>query len=193
MEDKIGIKAIKDKLDTLNAVSSYEQFNTWQKSTVLTLINLYSESDKRVKSFEKIEAYNFYAISGIDRTQKAIIEAKELLQNLIKDIQDFGLPQKQISSTNKSDININVNQNNNQNQTTNITIKLDFLIEILKDELKGYQVKELKEILDSELDEKQKKKNFFEKIKSFGSDIASNILAGLITNPSIYDQLGRMF
>ncbi len=192
MDINIAIKAIQDRLEKLNNVGSSEEFDKWQNSTTLTLINIYNESDKRVKSFEKIEAYNFYAVSGFDRTPKAIIEAKELLQNLIKDIQDFGLPQKQVSSANKSDININVHQNNNQNQTTNITIQLDFLIEIFKDELKGYQVKELKEILESELNEQEKKKSFFEKIKSFGSDVASNILANIMTNPDVYNQLGNM-
>jgi hypothetical protein len=188
-----AIKAIEDKLETLLGVRSSEQFNSWQKSTILTLINIYSESDKRVKSLEEIEAYSFYAISGIDRTHKAIVEARELLQNLVKDIQDFGLLQKKVNSANKSDININVHQKNTQNQSTKITIKLDFLIEIFKDELKGFQVKELKEILDSELDEKDKKKNFFDKIKSFGADVASNVLASLMTNPAVYNQLRGMF
>jgi hypothetical protein len=54
-------------------------------------------------------------------------------------------------------------------------------------------LEELKAILSSELDENEKKKNFFDKIKSFGSDVASNILASLMTNPAVYEQLGGMF
>jgi hypothetical protein len=192
MDNNIAIKAIQDKLEKLSAISTSEQFNSWQKSTTLTLVNVFSESDKRIKSFEEIESYHFYAVSGIDRTQKAIIQAKELLENIIKDIQDFGIPKKLNYSENKSGINISVNQNNTQHQSTNISIQLDFLVEILKDELKGGQIKELKGILESSDEPEGKTKRFIDKIKSFGSDVASNILANLLTNPQVYEQLGRM-
>ena len=188
-----AIKAIEDKLETLLGVRSSEQFNSWQKSTILTLINIYSESDKRVKSLEEIQSYVFYFDSGIDRTQKAVNESKELIENLIKDIQDFGIPQKQTHSESKSGVNINVHQNNTQTQTTSINIDLNIFLNVFKGELRNSELEELKEILDSEFDEKVKKKNFFEKIKSFGSDVASNILASLMTNPDVYNQLGKMF
>lgn len=192
MDNNVATKAIQDKFKKLNTLSTSEQFKTWQKSTTLTLINIFSESDKRVKSFEEIESYHFYAVSGIDRTQKAIFEAKELLENIIKDIQDFGIPQKLNSSENNSGINISVNQNNTQHQSTNISIQLDLLVELLKDELKGGQIKDLKAIIESDENLEIKKKSFIDKIKSFGTDVASNILANLLTNPKVYEQLGGM-
>lgn len=39
---------------------------------------------------------------------------------------------------------------------------------------------------------KEKKKKFFNKIKSFGADVSSNILVNLWTNPMIYEQLRKM-
>jgi hypothetical protein len=134
METNIAIKAIQDRLEKLSLIGSWEQFYMWQKSTSIILINIFNESDKRVKSFEEIESYHFDTISGIDRTQKAVLEAKEFLQNIITGMQKFGIPQIRTHSESKSDININVNQHNTQNQSTNISIQLDLLVELLKDE-----------------------------------------------------------
>ena len=52
--------------------------------------------------------------------------------------------------------------------------------------------KELKAILESSDEPEKKTKRFIDKIKSFGSDVASNILANLLTNPKVYEQLGGM-
>jgi len=49
--------------------------------------------------------------------------------------------------------------------TTKVIIELDSIIEILKDELKGSQIKELKSILASNESSDEKKKTFVEKIK----------------------------
>lgn len=187
MDNNIAIKAIEDKLEKLRTINFSEQFDVWQKSTIHTLINIFSESDRRVKSLEEIKSCIYYFDNRVDKTNNAIKESDELLQNLIKDIQDFGIPQKLTNSENKSGLNINVQQNNTQNQSTNISIQLDFLIEILKDELKGAQIKELKSILESEQPQNEKKISFIEKLKSFGSDVASNILANILTNPRVYE------
>lgn len=58
--------------------------------------------------------------------------------------------------------------------------------------MKGGQVKELKAILDGDEEPEKKKKSFFEKIKSFGSDVSSNILANVLTNPDVYTNIGGM-
>jgi hypothetical protein len=192
MDKNTAIKAIQGKLEKLKSVQTSEQFNIWQNSTILTLVNIYSEKDKRVIALEAIQSYTFHVVSGIDRTQKAIVAARELLESLITDIQDFDIPSKIEHLEKHSGVNVHVNQSNNQSQTTNTTIKLDFFIEIIKDELKGGQVKELKEILDYKDETVEKKKQFIDKIKSYGADVASNILANLLTNPEVYKQLGRM-
>lgn len=80
---------------------------------------------------------------------------------------------------------ISITNNNSQSQTQSISV----IIDILKDELNGRQLKELKDIIDSNTDEETKRKSLFDKIKSFGSDVAANILANIITNPNIYGSL----
>lgn len=191
MDTSTATKAIEDKVQTLAKVSETKQFYVWQKGTVLTLINIYNENDKRIKSFEAIQPYRDYGFGGIDRFSEAKSEAEEILKNLIKDISEFGLIKSQDSSK-KSGIHVNVNQHNNQSQETNVSINLSFIVESLKDELKGSQVKELKAILESNEPEDVKKKSFIEKLKSFSSDVTSNILANILTNPQVYEQLGGM-
>lgn len=191
MDTTTAIKAINNKIVSLSTLTNTKQFNVWQKETVLTLINIYSENDKRIKSFEEIQSYINFGLSGIDKFHEASAEADRILKSLIQDISDFGII-KSDSNTKVGGINLNVNQHNHQTQTTNVEVNLNLLVEILKDELKGSQVKELKTIIESNEEPEIRKKNFVEKIKSFGSDVASNILANLLTNPQVYEQLSKL-
>lgn len=79
-------------------------------------------------------------------------------------------------------IKIHLSQNQNQNQSLVINI----FIESIKDELTGEQQKELKAIIIEEPDPIKAKAKILDKIKSFGSDVASNIIANIITNSSIW-------
>jgi hypothetical protein len=191
MDKETAIKAISEKLLLLKDINNYKKFMNWQTTVVGTLSNIYTASDKRVESFQRISSYAVYFDTTIDKTNDAKESAEELLNSLIKDLENFGIV-KFSSDSSKTGVNINVNQNNHQNQSTSISFQLDFLVEILKDELKGGQVKELKAILESSDEPEKKTKRFIDKIKSFGSDVASNILANLLTNPQVYEGLGSM-
>lgn len=168
-----------------------KDFNVWQKGTTFTLINVYNENDKRIKSFENIRAYQDLGFGGIERFPEAKIEVEDILKGLIKDLDDFGI----INSDQKSKvggINLNVNQSNNQSQSTNVSIDLNIFIDAIKNELRGSEIEQLKKIIESQDKPIEKKKKFIDKVKSFGSDVASNVLANLLTNPQVYEQLSRM-
>src|SRR5690554_2751577 len=119
MEPTQAIRAIEHKIELLSKTKNTEDFNRWQNSTVLTLINIYSESDKRIKSFENIQAYHNYGIGGTDRFSQAKIEAEETLNGLIKDIQDFGII-KSSTKSKEGGVNVNINQSNTQSQSTSV-------------------------------------------------------------------------
>lgn len=191
MEEKKAIQAIQIKLEKLDLINENKQFIIWQKETVLTLVNIYSEIDKRVKSVEEIRTYQNYGIGAIDRFTFAKEEASAILNSIITDIQNFGI----ISSFDRSEsgkINLNLTQHNSQNQKIDVHLNFEVIFDSLKYGLSGSQIEELKEILESNQDPKDKKKSFVEKIKSFGLDAASNILANLLTTPGVYEQLGGM-
>ena len=84
------------------------------------------------------------------------------------------------SKTDNSGININLTQN--QNQTVNINL----LISALEDELTVSQLREVNDLMKIDEPKSEKKRKIIDKIKSFGSDVASNILANILTNPNIW-------
>lgn len=180
-----AIESLQSRLDALPKVSDSQKFNEWKTRTMQTLAHIYGENHSSYLTLKEIYGFRYS-----DRTASAKAEASELLSGLIENLQNFGFPKLNEGTTNG--LNVQVNQHNSQNQSTNVTVQLDFLVEILKDELKGGQVKELKAIIESNDEPKEKRKNFIAKVKSFGSDVASNILANILTNPQVYEQIGGM-
>jgi len=89
------------------------------------------------------------------------------------------------TSIDQPSIQINNSQLQNQEQTQSLQI----LVDLIKDELNGRQLKDLKEIIQSDQDEETKKKSIKEKFISFGRDLAPSILANIITNPQIWGAL----
>jgi hypothetical protein len=191
MTTEKAIEAIEERLQLILTIGTVADFNKWQQSTKITLNHIYGEKDERVLELTRIEAYRNFGFTGIERVPDARDEAKSYLGGLIVDIERLGLPIKEAAK--KAGINVNVNQNNHQNQTTNVNINLELFIDAIKDELKGGQVKELQAILNSDEEPEKKKKSFVDKLKSFGSDVASNILANVLTNPKVYEQIGGLF
>ncbi len=182
-----AVEAIFEKIQEIDFIQSYDQFYSWQKATIGTLKRLVPNNPTVIEHILEIKPIGNY---GGDLKESAKSDSKYILKSLIKDIERFGLeePQKEIEE--KQVIKVDVQQHNHQNQSTSVTINIDLIIESLNYGLSGSQIEELKEILES--NQKEKKKTFVEKIKSFGSDTASNILVNLLTNPGVYEQLGRM-
>ena len=88
-----------------------------------------------------------------------------------------------------SDISIQNTITNTQNQTQ--TQEMKILLKFFEDELSDSQLKELKQVVDEEKGDLEKAKpKVIDKIKSFGENVASNILANIITNPAIWSCLG---
>jgi hypothetical protein len=58
MEETKAIKAIQDKLDALTDIKEAKAFNVWQKGALHTLMHIYNENDRRIKSFEAIKTKN---------------------------------------------------------------------------------------------------------------------------------------
>jgi hypothetical protein len=78
--------------------------------------------------------------------------------------------------------------NNTQNNVQSIVFNL--IIESVKDEITGKELKELKKLLkEFEAEPQKTKPKLIDKIKSFGTDVLSNMIANILTNPSIYSEL----
>ena len=78
--------------------------------------------------------------------------------------------------------------NNTQNNSNSIVFNL--FVDAIKDEIRGKDLKQLSDILKVyEKNPESSQKKLIEKIKSFGGDVLTNIVANIITNPSIYKGL----
>jgi ferritin-like metal-binding protein YciE len=85
-------------------------------------------------------------------------------------------------------VNTNINNSNSQSQSQSMA--LNIFIEAIKDDLTGRQIKELKQIVENENGDIEKTRpKIVNKLLSFGKDVASNIVANLLTNPSIWSGL----
>ena len=84
------------------------------------------------------------------------------------------------------------NQEQKQVQSQEVELLINAIFSAIDEELTGKQRKELKEIIQSASKPEEKKKNFVQKLTSFGTDVSANVLAGLILNPELIDRLGGM-
>jgi len=184
---EMAIASITAKLSELDSVRNSTEYYNWNLS-VVSKLEIICPNNSIIQSVRKINAVGW----DYDNTPNAKLTSKTLLNGLIQDIEDFGIEHLNPKPSNEKGLNVNVSQSNQQYQTTNVSINLEFILDILKGELRTSEIEELKEILESSEEPKEKKKRFVEKIKSFGSDVASNILANLLTNPQVYEQLGGM-
>jgi len=189
MNNETAIKSLKSKLLELESVRNSNEYYNWNSSTVSKL-EIICPRNSIVQSVREINAVGYKS----DNTPHAKERAKTLLTGLLQDIEDFGLERINFNSNSLENnaVNVSVNQQNNQSQSTNVSINFEYIVEILKGELRNSEIEELKEILESKQDPKEKKKSFIEKIKSFGNDVSSTILANLLTNPQVYEGLGGM-
>lgn len=186
---EMAILTIKEKVDELDLIKGCDQFNSWQKATIGTLRRAVPNNTIIIEHLSDIKSLSNYST---DETETAKRQSRQILLSLIKDIERFGLEETPIVVETKEVIKVDVSQNNHQGQTANISIQLNFLVDIVKDGLTVEQVKELKSILDSSKSSEEKKKSIKDKIKSFGLDVTSNIIASILTNPQVYGQFGAL-
>lgn len=139
--------------------------------------------DKNSISFRQFAKSYIFASNGIERY---LTDCVAIMESCYK------MPYSKITSNTPSSdrsININVEQHQTQSQNQEQQLKLEILVEAMTDVLNGKQTKELKQIIEEDISEEQKKTKFVDKLKSFGSDTLSNILANIVTNPAAWATL----
>lgn len=75
------------------------------------------------------------------------------------------------------------------NQSQEQSLKIDIFFDVLKDSLSNEQYDALKDIIQKSENINVAKPKIIDKLKSFGESVMSNIIAGLITNPSVWNNL----
>ncbi|AHF14120.1 hypothetical protein [Niabella soli] len=160
-----------------------------------------------------IRGYSLYRTSESDRYQDWLSSVQRFVKTYhSSDVEDVKEAAKKLSSDNHRKIlgilraikmlptepvstNINkpspinsIHITNTQNNTQQVTVNL--FLDAIKDELTGKEFKEIKDILkDFEAEPEKTKTKLIEKIKGFGGNVLSNIVANILTNPTIYNGL----
>lgn len=173
------IELIKKQIEKLN--SSDFDLSAWKSSSILILDRIFGNDFQGIQAIENIKyksggVYAGKSSSTWNNMASCRKQGKEILETCITELETFGAREK--PQNNNAGININLTQN----QSVNIHL----LVSALEDELTVSQMREVNEIMQSPENPKDKKTKIFDKIKSFGGDVASNILANILTNPGIW-------
>ncbi len=142
--------------------SKKEKYQNWQ-SACQRFIKTYFPSDlEDIKdATKKLSPSNHQKIMGILRAIKLLPEEPE--------------------PTIKENRSTNITINNTQKVVVNL------FTEAIKDEITGKDYKALKEILKNyEREPEKTKSKLFDKLKGLGSDVLTNIVANIMTNPNVY-------
>ena len=158
-------------------VEDETRYQTW-KSKSIRFLNVNFKDDTESTAF--VEAANSF-----DKSHYTPKYLKEMVGILIsfKEIPDNIKRKENVKQTPPSAVTVNINQSQTQNQEINL------FIEAISDELTGKQYKELQSIAQEDSNPDTSKQKIVEKLKSFGGDVLSNIVANIITNPSVWNSM----
>lgn len=159
------IQILKKQIDKLDE-KDYD-LKAWKKYTIVILARIFGEHTEKIRQIEKLEdintSWSLRDASGNESYKEGTKKlAREILQAAIDELNIFGLPdlhKEQLDQTGK-----------------------DFL-NVLLDELKGSQVKQLKTILSSRESKEEKMRMIKEILEELGEYEAYNILASMLMHP----------
>jgi hypothetical protein len=173
-----------DEIGTNQLTNSERSFGVdgWKSSTISILERIFGPESRKIKEIEKIKLNKTAYMSGPTKFHIETVKetAKSIMEACISELETLGTPD-QVYDGAKQGINLTVLQSQENNQS----IKLDIIVNELRKELTGAQLDEIQEILDSDEKGDEKKKKTIEKLKEFGINTLSNIISGILTNPSI--------
>lgn len=183
------IKDFRDRIPRLRTVENlityceYEDMEEYEKwlATTKRFLSLNYPNDKFVLEFEGLSKK--LLSESQQQRMLAILEAIAKLPTIV--------PQKtEEQRGNGVSVTTNISNTNSQTQNQEQSLAIDMFLEAIKDDLTGKQIKELKEVLtESGNDAEKARGGIIEKLKSFGSDVAANIVANILTNPIIWGGL----
>jgi len=159
---KKEIELLEQQIKNLNA-SDFD-FEAWKKYSILILERIFGSANEKMKQLENIDfEYSSWSLrdaSGNESYEEGSKRlAKEVIKAAIDELNIYGLP------------------NDNDKNVEDATRKL---LNIIFDEFKGSQVRELSSILashDSKVEKKRRVKEIIEEIGEYGCyDIITNIL-----------------
>ncbi len=139
-----------------------DKFATWLQNCVRFLAQNFP-GDVSIDDFKNVVVENI--------TQGQIYK----LVGILKSLKEIPVIYEAHASSQQT-TNITVTQTQSQSQT------LSCILNLLKDEIKGKEYKEIEDILASDDTKENKKQSIISKLKSFGENVAAGIVASILTN-----------
>jgi len=184
-EHKERIKILRYHREAFIPYYDYENMETyhlWIEKTKRYIRQNFS-NDPAVKEFETLSSKEVEPEQ--QRRLGAIIEAFAIIP--------ASELQKRTKSSKKEvgeGVNITINNTNSHSQNQKQSMAVELFIEAIKDDLTGRQIKELKSVVaEADNDLQKARSGILAKLKEFGADVASNIVANILTNPMIWGGL----
>ncbi len=179
MEDKV-LEALDELLQDTKKIKDSYSLEDWKNNAVNLIIRVYGKNSAPEKQIEEM-AFSINIGFNTDNVLNRKQQAQELIRGLVKEIQRFGLPEKHDNTEER--LNVDITQS--QNKETKISLSL--FIESIQNELTGGQLKELQAVIsDNKTDLEEKRLKIIIMLKQFGSEVAPNILANVLSNPSLF-------
>lgn len=168
----------------------YDDSELYQKwlATTKRFISIKYPNDKDVNEFDSISKEEL----GPEQQKRllAILEAFALLPTVIPDNRITQVTEKKGKGEDAINVITTINNSNSQSQSQEQAIAVELFIEAIKDDLTGRQIKELKSVVaEADNDLQKARPGIIAKLKEFGTDVASNIVANILTNPMIWGGL----
>jgi len=155
----------------------------WKSSTIGILERIFGSDSRKIKDIENIqyEKNPHYGSESETYNKGAVKEAgTAILNSCISELKLLGSPNP--DSNNEGTVD---DQTTIKNQENKQIIKLDIILNELRKELTGSQFDDITSIIESKENSDIKKNKISQQFKEFGINPLSNIIAGILTNPSI--------
>ena len=168
----------------------YNDSESYQKwlATTKRFISIKYPNDKDVNEFDSISKEEL----GPEQQKRllAILEAFAALPTVIPDNRTTQISEKRGKGEDAINFITTINNSNSQSQSQEQSMAVELFIEAIKDDLTGRQIKELKSVVaEADNDLHKARPSIIAKLKEFGADVASNIVANILTNPMIWGGL----
>lgn len=163
-------------------LAKVNEYDIWVE-TVLRFLNKTLPGDMAITRFQKqTTSLNPYYCHKSDFDEVlAILKGVEAIPSRTVDTSTLiKQEQKNINVT------TNVSQNQEQHQVQKQKMIADIFLDSIKDELTGKHRKELLAVANEFKDPKEAYENVVEKLKEFGIDVSANIVANILTSPTVW-------
>ena len=167
---------VKKEIDLLNDQikkldSPDFDFESWKKYSVIILSRIFGNRDEKIKQLRNIDfEFNSWSLrdaSGNESYEEASKKlATEVLKAAIDELKIYGIP---------------------STYNANAESAISELLNIVLDELKGSQVKELSKILSSQETKTEKKRRVKELVEEIGEFPSYDIITNILVNKNITD------